>query len=226
MISNLLNFFFPSQCVVCGIYGQYLCVHCYSHLVKHEKIPVCHVCKSIRHNYMNHKQCLTKTALTSIEICFERNIACKKLIVDLKYNLYFDIASYISSFYISRLSKLYKKEDSIILVPVPLHKKKLWNRGFNQTFLISEKIAEYFSWSVKELLIRKKNTRTQVGLQRLQREKNLQEVFEVKHDTVTQKAVFIIVDDIMTTGTTLEMCAAALKKAYPNEIHAIVFYRD
>ena len=110
-----------------------------------------------------------------------------------------------------RLSTLNWKYD--ILVPVPLHTDRLRERGYNQSQLLGEQIAALHGLPlVAEALVRTRATRPQVGLNREQRRENMREVFRADPHLVADRAV-LLVDDVYTSGATLEACAQALLAA-------------
>ncbi len=99
------------------------------------------------------------------------------------------------------------------IVPVPLHKRKLRERGFNQARLLAEALGRETGFPVRELLLKKKRTKDQKSLSREQRRKNVKDAYclnERESESGIPEAV-LLVDDVMTTGSTLTACARALK---------------
>ena len=119
-----------------------------------------------------------------------------------------------------------------LLVPVPLHKKKLKQRGFNQAEEIAKKLSEALKISlVADLLIKVKETLPQVGLPMEERKENLKGVFAIKNFTPTPNfgvgaSKILLVDDVYTTGSTMEECAEVLKKAGAKEVWGVVAARE
>ncbi len=110
-----------------------------------------------------------------------------------------------------RLSELNWKFD--ILVPVPLHTDRLRERGYNQSQLLGEQIAALHNLPlVAEALVRAAATRSQVGLNKQQRRENMNKAFRAVPQLVTDRAV-LLVDDVYTSGATLEACAQTLLAA-------------
>lgn len=146
----------------------------------------------------------------------------RKLIHELKYHNGFhllpDIVKLVKGIpdYISHL------EDAI-LVPVPLHRSKLKKRGFNQSLLLAQYLAKEASGSkVIELLKRVKSTKSQTYLGRSERTKNVKNAFALSSKTVINGNLrYIIIDDVFTTGATLNACAAVLKKNGARNIHVL-----
>lgn len=112
------------------------------------------------------------------------------------------------------------------VVPVPLHPKRLRERGFNQASLLALETAAIYSKPVEEILQRTRDTLPQWRLTRSRRSENLREAFEVRCGARLDGKSFLLVDDVYTTGATLESCAQTLKAAGAARICAYVLARD
>lgn len=100
-----------------------------------------------------------------------------------------------------------------VLIPVPLHKKRFQKRGYNQAELIADAIGKYAGISVKkDILIRIEDTKPQKELDDKEREHNINRAFRMRDDSLAPE-VALLVDDIYTTGATIEACTRVLKKA-------------
>ncbi len=99
-----------------------------------------------------------------------------------------------------------------LLIPVPLHRKKLMKRGFNQARVIADGIGQITGWPVvdKDNIIRQKNTTSQTGLSTAERAKNLKNAFLINKPDVLRNFQPVIVDDVFTTGTTTFELAGAI----------------
>lgn len=100
-----------------------------------------------------------------------------------------------------------------LLVPVPLHKSRLRERGYNQSLLLVKELHRLTKIPYGTQLIRSRPTSHQTGLSRTARLDNLHNAFKVKKPEQIQGKSIILVDDVFTTGATLRACAAALKQA-------------
>ena len=100
-----------------------------------------------------------------------------------------------------------------MIVPVPLHKKKEAQRGYNQTFVIAEGMSEVLGLPVVSAIIRKRHTETQTHKTREQRVLNMHDAFEVVSKIEVGNKHILLIDDVLTTGATLESCANTLISA-------------
>ena len=114
-------------------------------------------------------------------------------------------------------------DSHYILMPVPLHAQRLRNRGYNQSYEIAKELSKLSGRELNTSLIRIKNTKMQAQLKFNQREKNVKRAFSV--DETFNKTHIILIDDVMTSGNTLNECAKTLKKAGAYDIKVLVFAR-
>lgn len=116
--------------------------------------------------------------------------------------------------------------DADVIIPVPLHRWRLWSRRFNQAAYLAQHIANHFAVSCRtDVLHRVKASRSQVGLKADERRKNVAKAFEITPEnlgTIAGRRV-LLVDDVMTTGATAESCAAVLKKAGAARVDVLTF---
>ncbi len=106
--------------------------------------------------------------------------------------------------------------EDAVLVPVPLHRRRLRERGYNQSAWIAEALSACFDirLKVEQVLVRTRNTRTQTRLSREARMTNVKNAFALKPRTRLDKSRrYVVVDDVFTTGSTLDACAGALLEA-------------
>ncbi|MFC1839521.1 ComF family protein [Thermodesulfobacteriota bacterium] len=114
----------------------------------------------------------------------------------------------------------------MILLPVPLHVKRLRQRGFNQSMLLAEKINKVLCTHLDyRTLERTRNTDTQTGLKFKERQRNVKGAFEVSNNLKIRGKDIILVDDVATTGNTINECARVLKKAGCNRVYGLVLAR-
>ncbi len=116
--------------------------------------------------------------------------------------------------------------DADFLVPVPLHRLRLWKRRFNQAALLAKEVSR---WTGKPCdvgaLLRVKATRSQVGLSRVQRAENLQGAFRVAEGASVRGRNVILVDDVLTSGATANAASRVLLRAGAKRVDVMVFAR-
>lgn len=118
--------------------------------------------------------------------------------------------------------------DVDIIVPVPLHGARLFSRKFNQSALLAGALSDISGVPTDPFILKRvKNTRTQGGLTRVQREKNVRAAFKVdpKHSAFVTGKTVILIDDVFTTGATVDNCTLALQKAGAKEVYVLTLAR-
>jgi len=150
----------------------------------------------------------------------------------LKYNEQTFIAEKISWFVLKSYLEIYSENYPELVLFVPMHKKAFRKRGFNQTYLIAfhtQKLAKkmnvFFPEIKKNVLVKMKNTKSQTEFKGRERKKNIAGAFLVKNPLVIKGKKILIIDDVCTTGSTLEECAKTLLKYGAKKVDAITFAR-
>ena len=161
---------------------------------------------------------------------YEKNPQLKAAIRQFKYKYTQELNALFVGLLTKKLTELYmlRKQD-FFLVPVPLHKKRLAHRGFNQSDLLANGVANKYKESAKiqPLLNRIKNTTQQAKLKKMERHQNLKNAFQLslkKVDHLSDKICFLV-DDVCTTGSTLDECARVLKQAGIERVYGLVIAR-
>ena len=217
MIKVLTDFLFPKFCVLCDTQNSLLCEECKKNKLKFYSVRFCHVCKKNSPNELVHQICRDRTNLDGVIVVAHYNKFAKILIEEMKYNLYFSVSSEIGQ--LMKVKLLENNIDYEVAIPVPLHKFKENYRGFNQAELLAKVVSE----NVDSCLKRTKNTKSQVNLNRRERLENLKDVFQLKRNVKYQSV--LLVDDVMTSGSTLEECSSVLRSAGVEKIYGLVFAR-
>jgi ComF family protein len=224
MLNKFLNLLFPETCPIC----QNPCLN-------HETAPICVDCwQSIRkYNGPLCKKC--GTPLVS-----DVSIKCGECLKEepafefaRSFGLYdnplrkgINLLKYHGKKRLSRpLSELLIKAglpEADIVLPVPLHHRRLRKREFNQSALISKYIAEEIkSKFIPDCLVKVRDTLPQVGLRYKARVKNIKGAFKVRNSDLIKNRKIILVDDVVTTGATIRECSRTLKKAGAGKIYVV-----
>ncbi len=154
--------------------------------------------------------------ISRLYVLFEYDDEVRSLIEQLKYEKRKEIAHYMISF----CRFVHSNYDCI--VPVPLHPVRYRERGFNQSLVIARELSRHTGIPVvKSGIIRKRYTRHQTGLGKTERKKNLEGAFKVSMPERFQKKKIMLVDDVYTTGATLENLSKAFR-GYPSVIDGFV----
>jgi len=120
-----------------------------------------------------------------------------------------------------------QKSNQTYLVPVPLHKSKLRKRGYNQAQLLTQGLSKKLNIPAIDMLVRVKNTPSQVGLERKKRIENISGAFSLAPNIlISQYPNIFLVDDVLTTGSTLLEAANVLKRKGTKKVWGIALARD
>jgi len=237
---GLLNFVFPLDCKICGkpireSRGYSICEDCIKAIELIEP-PYCVKCGKplIPNDFFKQNKNIICANCREKKYSFEfaRSVGIysdvlRKCIHLFKYYGEKKLAKPLGKLLIDYLSK--NKEfgrDIDLIIPVPLHQNNYKKRGFNQSALLSKVIGDYFSIPVGEdILIKKKFTPFQVNLSKKEREKNILRAFSVEKPEEIKEKNVLILDDVFTSGSTVEECAKELKKAQAKKIFVLTLAR-
>ncbi len=216
-----MGLFLKSACVLCGEAVSNtisLCNDCRDDFPKLEN--ACHQCGLPLESANEHDvvcgQCFKHPTAVDYTLClYHYQIPLDYLITELKYNQKLSHAAILAALFLARLSKEPTKSLPEVILPVPLHKNRLIKRGFNQSIEIARPIAKQLSIPIGlDLVRRKRQTRTQTDLTALERKKNIRGCFEVtKQENLSVYDHIVIIDDVVTTGSTANELATLLKKS-------------
>jgi ComF family protein len=205
-----LDLIFPKFCLGCKKEGIFLCQDCFSVL----EISTTH--QKFRGKYLD-------------DLYFPLdygNFLSKKLIQNFKYPpLIRELKRELALAIISHFLLLDKKPvfSDFVLIPIPLAKKKLKWRGFNQAEEIGKELAEFLKIPlISDCLVKIKENKAQVELSEKERKENVRGVFFVKNKEKIVGKKILLVDDVFTTGATMEEAARVLKEAGAKKIVGIV----
>lgn len=200
----IIEFFLPLQCVSCGRDFFVLCRECLSAVA------------------LDAQQYKKLTGLDRLFVAARDYHLIDQYIWLLKYQYVSTLAAPLAELLVKRLDKV-RWLDNFCLVPVPLHKRRERERGFNQAFLLADQLAGQLNLPVLDCLVRKRYTKPQVNLGREDRLKNVVDVFNLKAASlplVNQN--ILLIDDVYTTGATMSECAKVLRQAGAKKVYGLV----
>ena len=220
-----LDALFPRRCAVCDTVlpfgGGKICASCAEKLVP-VRDPRCMKCgRMLYSNSAEYcRDCAdVKHAFDRAVSAFVYNDAMQESIFRYKYGGRKEYADFYAETMAQYLGKEIRSFKADALIPVPLHKSRLRKRGFNQSALIARKLGKILDIDVAEKLVeRVKRTSPQKNLNREERRKNLKRAFKISKNDVKLTRV-IIVDDIYTTGSTVDEIALLLRAAGVREVY-------
>lgn len=147
---------------------------------------------------------------------YTENGIVQNLIHQLKYRNQPQIGSFLGDWFGQLLVENGFSDPIDMVIPVPLHPRKLKKRGYNQVTLFARRLAEHLGASLEaDILHKTANTRTQTRKNRLLRWRRIPELYRLSDPSLISGKSILLVDDVITTGATIEACAQALHKS-PN----------
>lgn len=145
---------------------------------------------------------------------FNKGGLSQKILFALKYQENTEIGRYFGGLAASSIKNQAFSNTFDLIIPVPLHKKRLRSRGYNQSDYLADAMGKVLNVTVnKEVVTREKYSESFTRKNRLERTDHLSEIFEVKNHAVLAGKHVLLVDDVITTGSTLEAMAISLSKA-------------
>lgn len=229
-MKNILDFIYPHElsCMLCkkkaeGMGENEICGHCMS-MMPFIGDNTCIRCgRPINSEYEGSicKEC-SSDIIYFDNACpvFEFSGLAQAALYRLKYDGDIDIAPAIGRIMADKIKE--RKWDIDIVIPVPLHKDRLNERGYNQSLLLASEIGRELGIDVQDgILKRERYTESQVTLSRLQRIHNVRRAFAASDSALIKGRKFLIVDDIMTTGATLNECSRILKECQAKKVYCV-----
>lgn len=227
-IKNLLfELVFPHSCVVCRAEGRLLCESCETALKIHNSV-ICPVCANrVPQRTPQEWKCPTRHAHSSLAFVMYatpyESAAARQLVRALKYRGVHSVAPILAR-YCADAMRAYDFENFIV-TSVPLHPRKHRSRGFNQSEVMARLIAEACALRYCDTIVKIKNTTSQTELTIKERASNIKDAFAFNHAHAITNRNILIVDDVCTSGATLQECARVLKTNGAKKVGAIVFAR-
>lgn len=218
VFDTVLNFIFPPTCPACKESVENRGDWCQDCLMEH-----------INFQCLTGDKILEQLVIGGCYAMAKYSGPAGELIRNLKYKKKMESEAGIHTFLNKALERPSVKKVILrcdVAVPIPLHEEKKKKRGFNQVELIFRDVLlkQGIAWS--DCLLRMANTKPQFGLKAEERKENLKSAFSIRDIKSVKGKDVLLVDDIMTTGTTIAKCASILMQNGANSVTALVFASD
>ncbi|PWA06622.1 ComF family protein [Flavobacterium psychrotolerans] len=211
MFENLINVLFPKVCVGCNTF-----------LLSNEKV-ICTVCRHeipLTNHHLNPENEAFKkfygkipVEFTSTLVYYHKKGIVQEMIHSLKYRGHEEIGTILGDWHAEDLKRLPVTSTFDAIIPVPLHKKRLKERGYNQVTTFGLALSDNLNITYDTSILRRNiYSKTQVKKNLLKRTEVVGNIFEVEFTDKDHNKHFLLIDDVLTTGSTLEACGRALLK--------------
>lgn len=233
-----LDLLFPKFCLGCQKEGTYLCDDCRA-LLEISEFDYCLCSKNpfrLPIEQKNNGKCPRchdkKLAGLYFALPYKEKSLTRKLIHQFKYQPYIkDLAKTLAGIIIEHFILAGKNTDDIwensVLIPIPLDKNKLKARGYNQSEELAKELVKVLRIPlILDNLVKIKSTPAQMELKKEEREKNLINAFLVENPEEIKNKKIFLVDDVYTTGSTMEECALVLRDAGAKSVWGIAIARE
>lgn len=226
---------FPSFCQICGNLledpeEKVVCQKCLSRVIIHRG-QVCEVCGRFFYHGVKIPSICLDCGQNPPPFSKHRSLGpyqgrLKELIILLKYKGGEPLSRPLAGLAFNNFKDNGFFQDIDYILPVPLHKMREKERGYNQAELLGRELGKLIQKPVlKHILIKSRNTPAQVSLEAREREINLKGAFSVRKKDKIKGATVLLIDDVYTTGSTLRECALVLQQAGVKEIKALTLAR-
>ena len=217
LLDVILSIIAPHICVNCGSEGRLLCGRCVGML---KSVPQsCYRClREAQNNICS--DCSPHSPLEQVHSVSAYSDIAKELVWRLKYNGAQAAAKEMAAMIAACIPS---QAEDYVVSPVPTASGRVRQRGYDQAVLIAREICNLTGWQYKKILVRHSQIH-QVGASRELRLKQVEGILYAKHSSKMPGKILLI-DDVLTTGSTLEAAAIALKSAGAKSIDAAVFAR-
>lgn len=234
---KLVDFILPPRCALCGCVlksDKGICDSCISQ-IEFLKSPVCYQCgqplgvgsDAVAHSHLLCGECIKpkKRIFRFSRSAFAYDDFSKKLILDFKFHDHTELAELLAKILYVAGKDIFDKGIDVI-IPVPLHFTRLIGRKYNQSALLAKELGKLTQIKVDNLGLKKiRKTKPQVECDRNQRLRNLKDAFVARHPTTLKGKRVLLIDDVMTTGSTLKECALSLRKAQVKSVDCLTLAR-
>lgn len=223
-LEKIWDIIFPKKCINCKKEGQFLCEDCLSLIPINpfqyclcEKLEKRSKCENCKDRYLD--KILSATSFN--------NKIVKEAIHKFKYGFIEELSVPLALLLLNHLQMIDCQIDkSFIIIPTPMHIKKKRRRGFNQSEEIAKIISEATGIPLSTTLIKTKETKSQMELNKTERTENIKNCFAVVNKKEIENKIVLLLDDVYTTGMTMNECARVLKENGARELWGLSVARE
>jgi ComF family protein len=228
-----VSLLYPATCTICGNNvraGEYLCDACEAKIVRILP-PFCETCSGPFEGSITSAftcaNCAHRTIYFDVAVAAYRGRGIvREIIHEFKYARQIHLRHLVAHWLRAGLDDERLRDISFdLIVPVPLHPARQRERGFNQASLLAESLSAGTSMPCRPVLQRIRYTTTQTALDRSERMENLHNAFRLRKNADVRGLRVLLIDDVLTTGSTLSECARVLKRAGAISVHAVTAAR-
>ncbi len=233
LLDTLLELFYPSNCVGCGQpqdVGVLLCRQCKETSPRVEA-PFCRRCsrpfEGVIVGEFSCPNCEDRTpAFDCVVSSYQAKGVLRELIHRFKYGRQFYLRGVLTDFLAEAMQDVrIQASPADYLVPVPLHPTRFRERGFNQADALAETLSRRTRLPILRCLERRRYTNTQTRYDRQERMQNLRNAFSLRKSSDVREKHLVLLDDVLTTGSTLHECALVLRMAGAESVRAVTVAR-
>ena len=237
IFDKILNLFFPPVCGICGkLSNEWICSKCFKSIEDKIKANIIKISSCKKEDNIENKQEIKEgenefnknnVYISEIMYLFKYEGKIREMIIDYKFNE----KSYIYITFVKILLKSKKMLENIknydTMIPVPISGKRYKKRGYNQSYLLAKEICKYANLNLESNCLYKiKNNVEQSSLNGLERQENIKGAYELRNMQILNNKKILLLDDVYTTGATVNECARILSKANPSKIGVFTVAKD
>lgn len=222
IIETMLDFLFPPTCVGCGNEGSWVCAECLGSLKQHTN-DRCPFCKKSSVRGFLCLWCRERYALSQVIAAVAWDEHVRRIVHTIKFGSV-SLCIPLLATLLRDAWHVYGGEWNSVVVPIPLHASRMRERGFNQAALFAREFARGACLQYRDdILIRTRATHAQAELVRDERLRNVDGAFACKKSENVFDASVLLVDDVFTSGSTLNEAARTLRNAGARDVRALTF---
>lgn len=219
---SILDFIYPPTCLLCGERTEgdrQICTSCWDGFL--DTLNLC-----FQRDKKDFHHLTGEIFFNEVVTCWAYTPEIEKLIHRVKYQRGKKLTILLGRTAGKSLQQVFKGWDDTLIIPVPLHRVRQRERGYNQSELLCQGLATHIPVPISsDLLFRRRNTPSQTKLTAQARHENVKDAFTIRQpDRLAGKRI-ILVDDVLTTGATMNSCASCLRKAGAEKVAGIALAR-